>query len=76
MTQRGYDLAVRGSDRRPCSATRTTPTSSTTFRRADPNAGRTGTPGLEGEIERGGTDGSPSWTHIAGAGFEPATSGL
>src|SRR5215210_681213 len=31
---------------------------------------------VEGEIERGGTQGSPSWTHIAGAGFEPATSGL
>ena len=33
-------------------------------------------PRLEGEIERGGTYGSPSWTDIAGAGFEPATSGL
>ena len=33
-------------------------------------------PWLEGEIEKGGTDGSPSWSDIAGAGFEPATSGL
>ena len=37
---------------------------------------RTATPRSEGEIERGGTYGAPSWTDIAGAGFEPATSGL
>ena len=41
-----------------------------------PDQQPTGPPRSEGEIERGGTYGSPSWTDIAGAGFEPATSGL